>query len=275
MYVGRVIERVIPRTGEALPVVGLGTWQTFDVPATEYAARGRVLQRFVELGGRLVDSSPMYGRSEQVIGQLASELNLPHIFMATKVWTTGKREGIAQMEESFRKLRVARLDLMQVHNLVDVETHLETLSRWKSEGRVRYVGVTHYTVDSHASLEPFLRRGAIDFVQFNYSLAVPDAERRVLPMAAEHGVATLINRPFENGGVFRDADRKPLPPIAADLQCRSWAQLFVKYAIAHPAVTCILPATRRIEHLEENMEAANEPLPTEQMRRAIAQAWNA
>jgi diketogulonate reductase-like aldo/keto reductase len=270
-----VIERVIPRSGEALPVVGLGTWQTFDVAATEYEARGRVLQRFVELGGRLVDSSPMYGRSELVIGHLASEFNLhPHIFMATKVWTTGRRAGITQMEESVEKLRVARLDLMQVHNLVDVETHLETLTRWKREGRVRYVGVTHYTVESHASLERFLRRGGIDFVQFNYSLAVRDAERRLLPMAAEYGVATLINRPFENGGIFHDADRKPLPRIAVDLQCRSWAQLFVKYVIAHPAVTCILPATRRVEHLVENMTAADEPLPSEPMRRAIVQAWD-
>ena len=271
-----MIQRVIPRTGETLPVVGLGTWQTFDVPTSEYADRRDVLQRFVALGGRVVDSSPMYGRAERVVGDLARQLNLyPQMFMATKVWTTGRAAGVAQMESSLDKLGVGRIDLMQVHNLVDVETHLETLAQWKREGRVRYVGVTHYTVDSHSQLETFLRRGEIDFVQFNYSLAVRDAERRLLPMAAEHGVATLINRPFENGEIFAATARKPLPPVAADLQCRSWAQLFIKYIVSHPAVTCVLPATRRLAHLEENMMAAAEPLPTGEMRAAIARAWEA
>ena len=269
-----MIQRRIPRTAEALPVIGLGTWQSFDVPRPEYSSRASVLQRFVELGGRLVDSSPMYGRSEAAVGDLAHELNLQsELFMATKVWTTGAGAGIDQMEDSFRKLRVARMDLMQVHNLVDVEAHLDTLIRWKSEGRIRYIGVTHYTVESHAHLEPFLRRGEIDFVQFNYSLAVRDAERRLLPMAAEHGVATLINRPFENGGIFGAAAGKPLPSVAADLQCSSWAQLFIKYVVSHPAVTCAIPATRRVEHLEENMRAASEPLPSEAVRRAIVSAW--
>ena len=271
-----MIERVIPRTGERLPVVGLGTWQTFDVGPDQHAARSQVLQRFAELGGRLVDSSPMYGKSEAVVGQLAAERNLhARIFMATKVWTSGRRAGVRQMEESFRRLRVTTMDLMQVHNLVDVEAHLETLAAWKAEGRVRYVGVTHYTVESHAQLEPFLRRGDIDFVQFNYSLAVRDAERRLLPLAAECGVATLINRPFENGNVFARAARRPLPPAAAELQCASWAQLFLKYVIAHPAVTCVIHATGRVDHLEDNMRAAVEPLPTAAQREAIARAWDA
>jgi diketogulonate reductase-like aldo/keto reductase len=270
-----VIERTIPRTGESLPVVGLGTWRTFDVTAGEYDTRRRVLERFVELGGRLVDTSPMYGKSEAVIGQLAGDLNLHRqLFMATKVWTSGGREGVEQMEESYRRLRVARMDLLQVHNLVDVETHLETLAAWKADGRVRYVGVTHYTVDAHARLEPFLRRAEIDFVQFNYSLAVRDAERYLLPLAQELGVATLINRPFENGDVLRRAAGRPLPGMAAELQCHSWAQLFVKFAISHPAVTCIIPATSRVDHLEENMRAAREPLPTPEMRSALARAWD-
>jgi diketogulonate reductase-like aldo/keto reductase len=271
-----VLQRVIPRTGEPLPVVGLGTWQTFDVARQDYSSRSRVLERFVELGGRLIDSSPMYGRSEVVVGDLASDLHLDKpLFMATKVWTTGAREGIAQMEDSFRKLRVTRMDLLQVHNLVDVETHLATLLRWKGEGKVRYVGVTHYTVESHRLLERFLQRGEVDFVQFNYSLAVRNAETHLLPMAAEYGVATLINRPFENGDIFRAAQHKPLPAIASELQCHSWAQLFVKYVIAHPAVTCIIPATSRVDHVEENMNAACEPVPNEDMRRAIARAWDA
>jgi aryl-alcohol dehydrogenase-like predicted oxidoreductase len=271
-----MIQRAIPRTGELLPVVGLGTWQTFDVTPAEYEARGVVLRRFVELGGKLVDSSPMYGKSERVVGHLAREHKLhDRLFVATKVWTPGQRAGIAQMEDSFRKLGVARIDLLQVHNLVDVEAHLETLAQWKAEGRVRYVGVTHYTVESHAALEPFIRRSDIDFVQFNYSLAARDAEARLLPLAAEHGVATLINRPFENGDVFRMARRKQLPEVAAALQCQSWAQLFVKYLVSHPAVTCIIPATANVAHLEENMLAAHEPIPDETMRREIARSWDA
>jgi diketogulonate reductase-like aldo/keto reductase len=270
-----MVTRAIPRTGEPLPVVGLGTWQTFDVTAVEYGARGHVLRRFIELGGKLIDSSPMYGKSERVVGDLAAEQQVrDKLFVATKVWTRGRSTGVMQMEESFRKLRVDRIDLMQVHNLVDVESHLETLAEWKAQGRVRYVGVTHYTVESHAALEPFLRRGDIDFVQFNYSIEVRDAERRLLPMAAEHGVATLINRPFENGDVFRVSRHKPLPPVAEALNCRTWAQLCVKYIVSHPAVTCIIPATSNIAHLEENMLAAQEPLPDHSMRAAVARAWD-
>ena len=266
--------RQVPSTAESIPVIGLGTWQTFDVAASAYPAREAVLRRFVALGGRLIDSSPMYGRAESVVGDLAARLDLhDKLFVATKVWTTGRDAGVAQMNESFAKLRVARLDLMQVHNLVDVDVHLETLAEWKAAGRVRYVGVTHYTVAAHAQLEPFLRRGDIDFVQFNYSLAVRDAERRLLPMAAEHRVATLINRPFESGGMFSRARGKPLPAVAAELQCTSWAQLFLKYVVSHPAVTCAIPATGDVSHLEDNMAAAEGELPDEQMRRAIVRAW--
>ena len=271
-----MLQRKIPRTGELLPVIGMGTWQTFDVAPEHYTSREAVLQRFVELGGRVVDSSPMYRKSETVVGDLAHQLSpRPPLLMATKVWTTGRDAGVKQMEESFRKLRVQTMDLMQVHNLVDAETHLETLKDWKAARKVRYVGVTHWTVEAHTLLEPFLRRGDIDFIQFNYSLAVRDAEARLLPMAAEHGVATLINRPFENGDVFRAASRKPLPDLASALDCRTWAQLFVKYVIAHPAVTCIIPATANVAHLEENMRAAQGAIPDEHMRRAIIRAWEA
>jgi diketogulonate reductase-like aldo/keto reductase len=271
-----VLHRSIPRTGELIPVIGMGTWRTFDVTPGEYPPRTAVLRRFVELGGRVVDSSPMYGKAETAVGVLTTELAAASgLFIATKVWTTGRAESIRQMEESFRRLRVTTMDLMQVHNLVDVETHLETLKEWKAAGKVRYVGVTHWTVESHRLLEPFLRRADIDFVQFNYSLAVRDAEARLLPMAAEHGVATLINRPFENGNLFRDVARRPLPDVASALQCRSWAQLFLKYVSSHPAVTCIIPATANVAHLEENMLAARDPLPDEEMRRAIVRAWEA
>jgi diketogulonate reductase-like aldo/keto reductase len=271
-----MIQRAIPRTGEPLPVVGLGTWQTFDVSRSDYDSRALVLRRFVELGGRVVDSSPMYGNAETVVGDLSAELALGgQLFVATKVWTTGRGQGIAQMEDSMRKLRVQRVDLMQVHNLVDVETHLRVLTDWKAAGRVRYVGVTHYTVESHAQLERFLDRREIDFVQCNYSLAVRAAETRLLPMAEAHGVATIINRPFENGDIFRSAARKRLPDCASALGCTNWAQLFLKYIVSHPAVTCVIPATSRVNHLEENIAAVSEPLPDAAMRRAIVSAWEA
>jgi len=269
-----VIERTIPRSGERLPVIGMGTWQTFDVGPTDYAMRAQVLQRFVELGGRLVDTSPMYGRAEKAIGATADGHSLhDRLFFATKVWTRGAEAGVAQMHESLAKLGVRSLDLMQVHNLVDVEAHLETLAEWKAAGRVRYVGVTHYTVESHRQLEPFLGRGIIDFVQCNYSLAVRDAESRLLPLAAEHGVATLINRPFESGAAFKASSERALPQVARELGCKTWSQAFLKYVIAHPAVTCVIPATASLEHLEQNMAAGTGRLPDESERRALVEAW--
>jgi diketogulonate reductase-like aldo/keto reductase len=217
----------------------------------------------------------MYGRSEAVVGEIAAALHLhDRLFVATKVWTEGERAGITQMNESFEKLRVARVDLMQVHNLVDVETHLRTLAEWKAAGKVRYIGVTHYTVDAHAALESCVRRGGIDFVQFNYSLAVRDAERRLLPLAAEHGVATLINRPFESGGMFARVRHTPLPSFARDLQCTTWSQIFLKYVVSHPAVTCAIPATSSVAHLEENMAAGEGPMPDAGLRAAIARVWD-
>jgi aryl-alcohol dehydrogenase-like predicted oxidoreductase len=270
-----LITRQIPSTAERLPVIGLGTWQTFDVGPTDYVARAAILRRFVERGGSLIDSSPMYGRSETVVGDSASTTDLhKSLFVATKVWTRGRDEGIAQMNASFEKLGVARIDLMQVHNLVDVETHLQTLGEWKAAGRVRYIGVTHYTVDAHPALEPFLRRGDVDFVQFNYSVATRAAEARLLPLAAEHNVATLINRPFESGAMFARIRDTRLPSWAAAIQCTSWPQLFLKFVVSHPAVTCVIPATRDLNHLEDNMGAGRGTLPDADLRKKIAQVWD-
>ena len=255
--------------------MGLGTWKTFDVDRANYPSRTDVLRRFAGLGGRVIDSSPRYGRSEAVVGELSEVLALrDQLFVATKVWTDGEREGIRQMEQSFARLRVARIDLMQVHNLVDVETHLGTLREWKAAGRVRYIGVTHWTVEAHHQLETFVGREEIDFVQFNYSLAVRDAEKRLLPLAADRGVATLINRPFENGRVFNRTTHIPLPAVAIALGCETWAQVFLKYVVSHPAVTCVIPATSDVHHLEQNIAAADEPLPDADMRVALARAWD-
>ena len=270
---GSVIERRIPRTGESLPAVGLGTWRVFDVAgnAARTAQARDTLRAFVELGGRVVDSSPMYGSSESLTGQLAAELGVrARLFVATKVWTTGRQAGILQMEDSMRKLRVERLDLMQVHNLVDADTHLATLREWKTSGRVRYAGVTHYHAGAHADLERVLKRGDIDFIQVNYSLAEPEAERRLLRAAADGGTAVIVNRPFAEGAMFRRVKGKPVPEWAKDIGCASWAQFFLKWILAQPAVTCVIPATRNPAHVADNLNAASGPPPDEAMRRKMS-----
>ena len=272
-----MLERRIPKTGEAIPAVGLGTWQVFDVAgnAAEMAQAKETLKAFVELGGRVIDSSPMYGSSESVTGQLASELGVrAKLFVATKVWTSGKQAGIRQMEDSMKKLRVERLDLMQVHNLQDTDTHLATLRDWKAAGRVRYVGVTHYHSGAHAELERFVKRGDIDFIQVNYSLAEPDADRRLLRAAADASTAVIVNRPFAEGAMFRRVKGKPLPDWAKDIGCATWAQFFLKWILAHPAVTCAIPATRNPAHMADNLGAAYGPLPDEATRRKMAAYFN-
>jgi diketogulonate reductase-like aldo/keto reductase len=264
----------IPSSKEQLPVIGLGTWQTFDVAASEGARKPleEVLSLFVQLGGRVVDSSPMYGRSESVLGDVAVKLGLREkLFMATKVWTSGRQAGIAQMADSEKKLR-GKVDLMQVHNLVDVDTHLETLRAWKAEKRIRYLGITHYTAGAYDDLAAVLRRGGIDFLQVNYSLAEREAERRLLPLAQERGVAVLANRPFGAGSLFRDTRNKPLPGFAKELGCTSWAELFLKFVVSHPAITCAIPATSKAEHLRQNMSAGVGVMPDEKMRANIAAA---
>jgi len=268
-----VITRPIPSSGEQLPIIGLGTWQTFDVgsSSTARAQLEDVLRAFVELGGRVVDSSPMYGTSEEVVGDLAAKLGLhSKLFLATKVWTMGKKAGIEQMEESFRKLRAKRMDLMQVHNLEDVAVHMPTLLEWKRAGRIRYVGVTHWTASSHDSVISAMKKWSLDFVQINYSVAEREAERRLLPLAKESGVAVIANRPFVSGELLRRLSGKPLPGWAKEIGAESWAQLLLKFAVSHPAITCAIPATSKVTHMRDNMRAALGPLPDEKLRRRIA-----
>ena len=265
------LSRPIPATGERLPVVGLGTWITFDVGADAAARRPRaeVLRAFFESGGRLVDSSPMYGRSEEFIGS-AMPANAPALFAATKVWTVGGLAGRQQMEKSRELWRLKRLDLLQVHNFLDWETHLPTLQRMKAEGRVRYIGVTTSHGRRHDLAERIMKDEKIDFVQFTYNLNDREAEKSLLPMAADRGVAVIVNRPFDGGEMFGAKTRKPLPGWAAEIGCKSWAEAFLKFVVSHPAVTCAIPATSQPAHLAENMRAFAGPLPDAAMRARIA-----
>jgi diketogulonate reductase-like aldo/keto reductase len=265
--------RPIPSSRERLPVIGLGTWQTFDVGASEgdRAPLEEVLAAFAAEGGRVIDSSPMYGNSETVAGDLARQLGLAEkLFVATKVWTTGKAAGIAQMEDSIRKL--GRVDLIQVHNLIDWRTHLATLRDWKSEGRIRYVGVTHYVAGAHDDVARVIAAGPIDFVQINYSVGEREAEKRLLPLAREKGVAVIANRPFAGGDLFRRLRGQPLPGWAAEIDCASWAQLMLKFVVSHPALTCAIPATSKVAHLRDNMKAGLGRMPDARMRARIAAA---
>ena len=270
-----ILTRPIPSSGEAIPVVGLGTWRTFDVgPApAERAPLKTVLQRFVELGGRVIDSSPMYGTAESVAGDLAAELAVTDkLFFATKVWTSGREAGVAQIEQSFRRFRTKRLDLLQIHNLLDWKTQLRTLRDFKQTGRIRYVGVTHYTASAYDELERVLRSEPLDFLQVNYSVGEREAERRILPLAAERGMAVLVNRPFSEGGLFQRVRGKALPAWASEIGCESWAQLLLKWVLANPAATCVIPATSRPEHLVDNMKAGVGALPDDKMRTQISVA---
>ena len=266
-------QRTIPSSGESIPAIGLGTWRTFDVGrgADERAPLKEVLQKFVELGGKVIDSSPMYGAAEAVAGDLAAELKLAdRLFWATKVWTSGAAAGVKQMEASLRHFRVTRLDLMQIHNLLDWRTHLRTLREWKQAGRVRYIGVTHYTAGAYDELERVLRAEPLDFVQVNYSIGEREAERRILPLARDRGVAVLANRPFAEGGLFQRVRAQSVPPWAAEFDCDSWAQFFLKWILADPAVTCAIPGTSRPQHLADNLKAAMGKLPDRAMRDRMA-----
>jgi aryl-alcohol dehydrogenase-like predicted oxidoreductase len=270
--------RPIPRTGERIPAVGLGTWQSFDVPrdGPDRAAAKEALRTLAEHGGKVVDSSPMYGAAEEAVGTFAAELGLAgRLFVATKVWTTGREAGMRQMETSFGKLRVERLDLMQVHNLVDADTHLATLAAWKKAGRVRYAGVTHYHASAFPALEAALRKHRLEFVQFNYSLAEREAERRMLEAARGEGAAVIVNRPFAEGALFSRVRGKPLPAWARDIDCESWAQVFLKFILGHPAVTCVIPGTRNPKHVADNLGAARGRLPDAALRRRIAAEFDA
>lgn len=263
----------IPATGEAMPAIGLGTWQSFDVGAGADARKPlrEVLQGFVRAGGRVVDSSPMYGAAEGVVGDLVAELGIrDRLFIATKVWTSGRAEGVRQIENSFKRLRVERMDLIQVHNLVDVETHTRTLQDLKQQQKLRYIGITHYSASAHAEVERWLATGRYDFVQINYSLGEPQAERRLLPLASEKKIAVIANRPFAAGALFRRAKGKPLPPWAAELGITSWAQYFLKWIVSHPAVTCAIPGTGNPKHMADNLAAGAGALPDAAARKRMA-----
>jgi diketogulonate reductase-like aldo/keto reductase len=275
-----IATRPIPRTGEALPVVGLGTWQTFDVGAGAAAREPlrQVLAAFLAGGGRVIDSSPMYGRAEEVVGDLLAErapAGAPASdgggkpFLATKVWTSGRARGEEQMRASMRFMRARPMDLMQIHNLVDWRTHLGTLRAWKKDGLVRYIGVTHYSLGALDELEQIVSKEGVDFVQLPYSIATRQAEARLLPAAAAHGVAVLVMRPFEEGALFARVRGQALPAWAGDLDCASWAQLFLKFILGHPAVTCPIPATANAKHVEDNLGAGRGRLPDEAARRRM------
>jgi diketogulonate reductase-like aldo/keto reductase len=279
-----MLTRTILSSGEKLPVIGLGTWRAFDVDLTtdNRTQLDEVLSLFVKLGGRVIDSSPMYGRAEAVIGDLTTSLRLRDkfatanpsgggLFLATKVWTDGKESGIKSMERSMALLRTKRIDLMQVHNLLDVHTHLATLREWKEQGRIRYVGITHYEAGAFGEMEKLMRSEKLDFVQINYSLMEPEAEQSLLPLARERGIAVLANRPFGAGDLFGKVRSKPLPDWASEFDCRSWAQFFLKWIVAHSAITCAIPATNKPRHLEDNMQGGTGPLPDPKTRRRMVE----
>ncbi len=259
---GSVLRKKIPSSGEGIPVIGLGTSRTFAAPpGPGRAALLPVLQAFFARGGTLVDSSPMYDEAEEVLGELLRKVRPARLFAATKVWTDGAKAGVAQMERSRALWGVPRFDLMQIHNLRDWEVHLPTLKEWKAQGRIRYLGITTSHGRMHDELERALTRERFDFVQLTYNLEDREAEARLLPLAAERGVAVLVNRPFQLGGLFDRVRGRALPPWAAELGIASWAQYFLKFAVSHPAVTCAIPATSKVKHLEDNMAAARGRLP--------------
>jgi len=268
--------RPIPQGNEPLPVVGIGTWQTFDIPQTqaEMDQRKDVLRVLFEAGGKVIDSSPMYGRAEAVVGALLDDMKAhDRAFLATKVWTTGEAAGIRQMTESAAKMR-GPIDLMQIHNLVDWRTHLRTLRAWKDEKRIRYIGLTHYTVPALDELAAIIRTERIDVLQFAYSINVRAAEARLLPLAAERGVAVIVNQPFDSGSLFQKVRGKALPEWAAELDCASWGQFFLKYILGHAAVTCVIPGTARPDHARDNIAAGIGRLPDDAQRKRMAAFWD-
>ncbi|HEY5682300.1 MAG TPA: aldo/keto reductase [Sulfuricaulis sp.] len=263
-----VITKPIPSSGERLPVIGMGTSRTFDVrlDGELRGALSEVLQAFFDQGGTLIDSSPMYGSAEQVIGELLKTTRRSALFAATKVWIDGKQAGIEQMEHSRTLWGIPYFDLMQIHNLRDWQVHIETLKAWKTQGKIRYIGITTSHGREHDELERALKKEHFDFVQFTYNLEEREAEKRLLPLAAERGVAVLVNRPFQRGGLFGKVQGKPLPEWAKEFDCASWGQFFLKFAVSHPAVTCAIPATSKVKHMLDNMGAGTGRLPEATMR---------
>ena len=279
MAASAMITRSIPSSGEAMPVIGLGTSQVFDVggDAASRQPLAKVLRLMLEAGGKIVDTSPMYGRAEAVTGDLVTEAGVrPRVFLATKVWTSGREAGIAQMRRSAELLKSPVIDLIQIHNLLDWRIHLATLRAMKAEGKIRYIGITHYTTGALSELARILEsEPGIDFVQCAYSLGTREAETALLPVAASRGVAVILNRPFEDGDLFRRVRGRAVPEWAAEFDCTSWAQLFLKYIFAEPAVTCAIPATANPAHMEDDLKAGFGRLPDAKQRQQIRQLWDA
>jgi len=272
-----VIVRPIPSSGELLPVIGMGSSQTFDVKLTEQLREQltETLEIFFNMGGSLIDSSPMYGSAESVVGELLSRLNGDNkFFAATKVWTKGKEQGIEQMRQSIKRMRVPKFDLIQIHNLSDWKTQLQTLKQWKRDGKVRYIGITTSHKQKHAEVAAVMRNEAIDFVQFSYNINNRLAEEKLLPLAQERSIATVINRPYQMAQLFEKSKGKPLPELATEIDCQSWAQFYLKFILAHPAVTCIIPATSKPKHMRDNMGAGLGAVPNEEQRQQMLKVFH-
>lgn len=272
-----MLMKAIPSSGEKIPVIGMGSSRTFEVgdDQDQRARLTQVLQAFFDQGGTVIDTSPMYGSSELVLGELLANVqNKQSLFMATKVWTEGSQEGIAQMLQSMDLLHTPVIDLMQIHNLLDWKVHWETLAEWKQQGRVRYIGITTHRGYDHDELAHIMQSYPIDFIQFSYSIANRKAEQHILPLAAERGIATMVNRPFQRGDLFRHVKGKELPAWAADLDCNSWGQFFLKFVISHPAVTCTIPATSKVHHMVDNMAAGFGRIPDNNQRKAMLEYFD-
>ena len=272
----KLIVRAIPSSGELLPAIGMGTWLTFDAGSSEPRRQDlkEVLRIFSANGGKLIDSSPMYGSSESVTGDLTKDLGIrKKLFLATKVWTTGEDDGISQMENSFKRMQAGVMDLMQVHNLVDAKIHIRTLKKWKEEGRIRYFGITHYQVSAYPALMDFIRNEKPDFVQFNYNIRVREAEKTLLPFCIDQGVGVINNRPLDGGDLFNSTKGKNIPAWAAEYGIQNWAQFFLKYIISHPGVTCAIPATSKPAHMQENIRAAYGSLPDASARKKMVELF--
>lgn len=270
----QVIKRAIPSSGEQIGIVGLGTWQTFDVgnSSSQREPLRAVLKALVNGGGNVIDTSPMYGSSERVVGELTSEANIQdQLFYATKVWTTGKQSGIEQMRSSMQKMNASPMDLMQIHNLQDWKTHIRTLYNWKEQGLIKYIGITHYQDGAHDDLQRIIKSEKIDFVQVNCSISNRNAERSLLPIAKDEGVAVLINRPYSGGTLFRKVRNHDLPEWATEFDCTSWGQFFLKYLLSNEAITCVIPGTSKEKHMIDNLGAGSGRLPDSAMRERMAQ----
>lgn len=271
-----MLTRTIPSSGEALPVIGIGTYRGFDVGShsKEKATLGEVVRNLLSMGGSVLDSSPMYGRAEEIAGELIdAQQAREKMFIATKVWTQGRATGIKQMEQSMRFLRCGRIDLMQIHNLVDWRTHLATLRAWKNDGRIRYLGITHYSSSAYGEMEKIMRAEALDFVQLNYSIEDREAERRLLPLAAERGIAVLVNLPFGQGSLFRTLREKPIPAWLREAGCETWSQALLKFSLSHRAVTCVIPGTGNPAHMLGNCKAGLGPMLDEATTKKLIAYW--